>query len=359
MERWSREKIWAWYNAHPWLCGCNYFPADTLNMLDFWQALDFEHHMETARREFETARDIGFNTVRIFLSFEVWQVDAEGLKQRLDRFLALAAEYGISVMVTLGNDCHCPKEQYRAPVVGVRPEVAWGYHGGVAATPFSGTTRVGYNPMVDDPAALEASYAYVRDVVSAFRDDPRILIWDLWNEPGNSHRDSMSLPCMRRFFAIAREVGASQPLTACTWSIDCGKEPKFENLKEIEREALELSDIISFHYYGRFSHLVEAIALLKTLGRPILNTEWLHRLFGNKVETILPTFWLENIGSYNWGFFAGKSQTYEPWEGLRKRTDLDFSVWQHDLFRENGRPYDPREIDTIRYFAKKGRAPRA
>ena len=40
------------------------------------------------------------------------------------------------------------------------------------------------------------------------------------------------------------------------------------------------------------------------------------------------------------------------WEQLDRGEDhgYDFTKWQHDLFRPNGRPYDPHEIELIRKF---------
>jgi hypothetical protein len=64
-------------------------------------------------------------------------------------------------------------------------------------------------------------------------------------------------------------------------------------------------------------------------------------------------FYEEKIGCYNWGFVAGKYQTYEPWEKTwldyenGVNTDVDFRLWFHDLYRPSHRPYDPREIDLI------------
>lgn len=86
-----------------------------------------------------------------------------------------------------------------------------------------------------------------------------------------------------------------------------------------------------------------------------MNTEWLHRPLHNTVELMFPLFYLERIGCWNWGFVAGLSQTYEPWEGLWRAYEknnriIDISKWQHDLFRPNLRPYDPKEIDIIRDF---------
>ena len=101
---------------------------------------------------------------------------------------------------------------------------------------------------------------------------------------------------------------------------------------------------------------MRVIKRLKEEGRPIINTEWLGRIFHNDVFSLFPLFYLEKIGCYNWGFVAGKYQTYEPWEGTWQRWalgtegEVDFTKWFHDLYRPNHRPYDPKEIDLIKKF---------
>ena len=35
--QWPKEKIWAWYNARPWIRGCNFMSSDCSNRIDQWQ----------------------------------------------------------------------------------------------------------------------------------------------------------------------------------------------------------------------------------------------------------------------------------------------------------------------------------
>ncbi len=53
MSRWSKEKAWEWYNAHPWIRGCNYMSADCVNRVDQWQSLHFEERLKTTEEEFK------------------------------------------------------------------------------------------------------------------------------------------------------------------------------------------------------------------------------------------------------------------------------------------------------------------
>ena len=78
-----------------------------------------------------------------------------------------------------------------------------------------------------------------------------------------------------------------------------------------------------------------------------------------EISILLEQFllYLEKIGAYNWGFVLGKYQTHEPWNGIWERMErgeeFDVTKWQHDLFRPSLRPYDPREIELIKYYNQK------
>ena len=85
---WPTERANAWYAQQPWLVGCNFLPSTAVNDVEMWQADSFD--AATIERELGWARDLGFNSVRVFLNFVVWEADADGLKQRFDRFLAIA-----------------------------------------------------------------------------------------------------------------------------------------------------------------------------------------------------------------------------------------------------------------------------
>jgi endo-1,4-beta-mannosidase len=53
---------------------------------------------------------------------------------------------------------------------------------------------------------------YVEDLLGTFARDPRIIAWDLDNEP-QSRPSSVAL--VRDVFEWARRIAPSQPLTAC------------------------------------------------------------------------------------------------------------------------------------------------
>jgi hypothetical protein len=199
---------------------------------------------------------------------------------------------------------------------------------------------------------------FVKDVVGMLREYPRILAWDIWNEPGNSGAEGFggvnrSLEAMEAVFSWVREMKPLQPLTAAPWDYyhDFFETKTASDLTPIERRAVELSDVVSFHYYGDLTRTKALVEAFRQYGRPILVTEWLHRPFRNEVKDHLPYFKQESIGCYHWGLVNGKTQTHEPWDWIRS-WDLDFSRWQHDLFRGDGMPYDEDEIETFKILAR-------
>jgi len=321
--RWQQEKAWDWYSRQPWLVGCNFVPSTAANDVEFWQAETFD--AETIDRELGLAEGLGFNTCRVFLNFVVWEADREGLERRFDEFLTIAARHGIRAMPVLLDDCNFANEE---AVAGKRWEPVPGVSNGcwVASPPAS---------IVRDPSKWGPVEEYVRDIVGAHARDVRVVIWDLYNEPGNSGLGNDSLPLVEAAFEWARDAGATQPLTVSVW----GGPP------EMSQRLLDLSDITSFHLYGTHDALSDAIAKQKALGRPVVCTEWMARTLGASWEADLPLFRKEGVGCCNWGLVNGRTQTQWPWGSAPGSPEP--AVWFHDLFHGDGTPYDLREAQAI------------
>ena len=350
--KWSKERIWDWYNQRPWIRGCNFISSDCANRVDQWQEYKFEERFETTERELALAAETGFNSIRIIPEFFVWEQEHDGFMKRFERYIEAAHKNGISCMVVLGNDCMPPKEEALKRRRLGEQKVDWGYHGGRKVSQH-GTSKEPGLSVLDDPESAEKYYEFVREIVTKYKDDERIIIWDVFNEPGQAKRKSMSLPHLKKFFEIIRDIDPIQPLTVGIWTtLD-----DIRDLPEIEKYGLENSDIVSFHNYDTYSKNIGKINQLKKLGRPIINTEWLARCMGNTVDEMFPLFFLEKIGCYNWGFVAGKTQTYEQWESMwdlynkdPEHISWDFDKWLHDLYRPSLHPYNPNEIKLIKRF---------
>ncbi len=91
------------------------------------------------------------------------------------------------------------------------------------------------------------------------------------------------------------------------------------------------------------------IKSLQPYGRPLILTEYMARGNGSTFDTALPLASKYNVGVINWGFVNGKTQTDMPWDSwLRPYTNLQPTIWFHDIFRGDGTPYRQAETDQIR-----------
>ena len=355
-RRWSPETAWEWYNARPWIRGCNFMSSDCVNRIDQWQALGFEEKLATAEKELELASKTGFNAVRLILEYIVWKEEHDGFMARFDRYLDACYKFGIRAMIVFGNDCMLPKEDPNAHLHCGPQHYDWGYHGGRRISQHSTIhTEPGYS-LLDEPEEAPHIYEFVREIIEKYKNDDRILIWDLYNEPGNGRRDPVTLPHVKKFFEIAREVDPMQPLTSAVWRMKTDPDAV---LPEAEQYVLDHSDIVSYHSYASYDENIMLLQKLKKLGRPILNTEWLARTQHNTIQELFPLFYLEKVGCFNWGFVAGLYQTYEPWNTVWETyenggaRDVDFRLWFHDLYRPSLHPYDPHEIEIIRKYTER------
>jgi hypothetical protein len=324
---WPRQKAWKWYDAAGAIRGCNYLPRTAVNTTEMWQEATFDP--KTIEQELGWARAASYNGVRVFLQYLVWQDDAAGLRKRIERFLEIARRHGLRVMLVLFCDCSFAG---REPYLGKQAEPVPGVHNS-GWVPSPGLKRVA------DRSAWPRLEAYVKDIVGTFGSDERVLIWDLYNEPGNSGMGRKSLPLAEAAFAWARQARPSQPLTTGAWSNFRGA---------MSRRLMELSDVVSFHAYDAPAGVEAKIRLCEAYGRPLICTEWLRRQGGNTFAAVLPLFVRHRVGAYHWGLVAGRTQTYMPW-GSKRGAPVP-KVWQHDVLHPDGKPYDREELVLLGRF---------
>ena len=345
-DQWTPEQANAWYAGMPWMVGANYAPAYAINQLEFWQAETFDP--EAIDRELGWAEELGFTSIRVYLHHLLWEQDREGFLKRMDQFLEIADRHDIGVMFVLFDsvwDPHPRLGKQRAPQKGLHNS---GWVQSPGADDLMNPER---HPLLED---------YVRGVIGRFKDDKRVHAWDLWNEPDNTNGNSYgenklkqeppnkverTLALLKKSFVWARESEPSQPLTSGVW---IGNWPDPEKLNPTERVQLDESDIITFHSYDPLDRARLCVEHLRRYNRPILCTEYMARPRGSTFDPLMGYFKEQKVGAYCWGFVAGKSNTIYPWDSWQKAYETEPPVWFHDIFRGDGTPYRPEEVEYIR-----------
>ena len=196
------------------LKGLNYYPGD--HAWATWREWD----EQAIRGDFQRMADLGSNTARVFVTLGDWQ-QGDYSAAKMDTVLRIADTQGMRLLVTLFDGYR----KYPAPGWD-----AW--------------------PGADDLAANDER-AYLKAVVAPFAGDPRILGWDLSNEPDVvSEREwlwldhaSNRLDWLTRIAAQVRALDGNHPLTvglALAAAVPVA-----------EGRLTRLVDFISFHYYSR------------------------------------------------------------------------------------------------------------
>jgi hypothetical protein len=289
-----------------------------------WQADTFDS--ATIDRELGFAENIGFNTMRVFLHSLAWKQDSEGFKKRIDEYLSIADKHHIQTIFVFFDDCW-----NKEPAAGKQPPAKPGIHN-------SGWIQDPGQKQSSDPSVFPSLETYVKDVLKTFAHDKRILLWDLYNEPGNSDKKDASSQLLSQVFKWAREANPDQPLSVGVWLWD---------LEHLNTFQMQNSDVITYHDYEEPNWHLRVIQLLKTSGRPLICTEYMARTRNCRFANTLPMLKKENVGAINWGLVSGKSNTIYAWDTPVPGGEQPIE-WFHDVFFPDGKPYRQDEVDLIK-----------
>ena len=346
--RWSEAKANDWYAKQPWLVGSNYIPATAINELEMWQADTFDP--KTIDKELGWAEGLGMTTMRVFLHDLAWQQDAEGYRGRIDRFLDIAARHHIRPLFVLFDSCWDPDPKVgrqRAPKPGVHNS-GWLQSPGAKALQDRRVPRL---------------KAYVTGVVTAFGKDSRVLGWDIWNEPDNTNSNSYGsgepknkVGARARVAAAGLRVGTRgrRRATADVGCVEGGLVERRQAVADGTHSARELGrDLVSQLRQRRRVREADHVAAAIPSSDPV------HRVHGARKRQHVSGFAAGRAevqgAAINWGFVAGKTQTYLPWDSWQKPyVDREPTIWFHEVFKQDGTPYRQDEVDLIRKLTGAG-----
>ncbi|MEN8248785.1 MAG: cellulase family glycosylhydrolase [Bacteroidota bacterium] len=341
---WSVAKAKEWGEQQGWIVGANFIPSNAGNQLEMWQ--DDTWSPELIDTELGYAESIGMNTVRVYLHYFPYRDNKTAFFEKLDKFLELTDKHGIKPMLIFFDDVWDPD-----PVAGPQGEPTPGVHNSMwLQSPGS--------EILWDIERHDEVKPYVIETMTRYKDDDRVLLWDLYNEPqntnGGSYRDlgkePFSLALLKKVFSWAREVNPSQPITSAVWAGDWSSADK---MSEFVKTMIFNSDVVSFHSYENTDNFKQAAAPLLRMGRPVICSEYMARHMENTIPNLVPYMHEKNIGAINWGLVAGRSQTIYPWWSWDNPFTTEPNPWFHDLLHTDGTPYDQNEIDVLLEYSNK------
>ncbi|MCU0960884.1 MAG: cellulase family glycosylhydrolase [Pirellulaceae bacterium] len=176
------------YDRYGWLRGFSVVPSWGARIEEAWWFYDGAR----LREEVLLARQVHANCLRLWLEFSAWMARPDAVTTHFLDAVAAIDEAGMKTMPCLFNRWH---------------DANWDYGG-----TYTEHLYRDWQPMLD----------YVRTVVQPLARDPRVLLWDLCNEPQafdlGTEVNQREFEWLKTIAATVRACGAQQPITIGTMS---------------------------------------------------------------------------------------------------------------------------------------------
>ena len=197
---------------------------------------------EQARRELAYGSRVGLNTVRFWLSPGAFKSKGDEYIQQIVTFVRVCDSCGYKSMPIL----------------------------------FNGNML---NPKTIQPEAYEEADRFTTAVVSALKDEPGLLMFDMMNEPlcnsyiGQATGDQRAARMEETWSFLRREIDMAQKLAP-----DCLFTVGYTTAFEIEESTAKKLDVLSFHDYSESRERARnnyelAKQWSEKLGKPVIQTE--------------------------------------------------------------------------------------
>ncbi|WP_352422873.1 cellulase family glycosylhydrolase [Proteiniphilum sp.] len=211
-----------------------------------------------------------------------------------------------------------------------------------------------YFEQPDKEKAMGEAKAFTQELIAAFANDERIILWDIWNEPRMDDVPEMyeQMDWIEAMVGWCREKNPVQPITASIF-YDSGVRPDSVSRAISRRSEVEaIMDVHNFHHYESGSDHMERIEwmverLQKISNRPLICTEAIARTTGSTFPRTFIPFAKHQIHFYTWGLYMCDMNWTVTWG---RNTYEPFDPVFHELLHPDGEPIDRRELDWLRNF---------
>ena len=315
------------------IVGTNYTNSSAVNEIQFWM----EFNEAEIWRELGYAEGIGINSLRVFLHNIPYDTQPEKFFANIDRFLSMAARHKIRTIFIFFDDCWYGDER-----VFVFEPVPGDHNGRWAKCPLI------HERVITNYAKFRS---YIQNTVIRFKDDSRILAWEIWNEPkncgtGNQIVDPVfTQDLMANGFQWAREINPSQPLISCWDGNAYGDIDDQHNYSREWKYSPGTAGNVPDEKRGTLVTEAGARAWNEesdSYGSPI---EWIYWLKDRKAKGLprpgVYLTWELMVGNSNckwhWTSVYGEAEPSIPWSGL---------------FYPDGTPVSIAEVEAIRSYTK-------
>ena len=248
------EKMAVRRDAPESIRGAIYVPSEAYNAPQMWK----NFNLEETRRDFGFAREIHLNALRIWASYEYWQMEPEHFKTGFDQMLAAADTNGIRTLISLFENCGEPPT----------PQNLWSTNPAKASairSPGINIADLGHKEAWEQPRG------FVKWFMDHYRNDRRLLAIEVMNEPDMraTKKEPSTIPFAKSMFTTAKAMQGSVPLTVGT-----ARAGSAEEFIPMGLDIIQFHDNFPQSLDAFESKIEKAIALGQKHGLPVWVTEW-------------------------------------------------------------------------------------
>ncbi len=293
------------YPTYEWLRGFTVVPSWGARIEEAW----WNYQPDLMRQEVALARSVHANCIRLWIEFTAWMADPDRVTARFLDAVAAIDESGMKVMPCLFNRWHDARFDY----------------GGIYTE----------NLLADWQPQLE----YVRALATPLKADPRVLIWDLCNEPQafdlNGDRNQREFAWLKAVADTLRTLGVQQPITIGTMV--------GANISTYA----PLVDVLCGHPYAHDPKgLNDLVAGFRTLQRahnkPFMVNECIPGSLDDAVRAKVTRFYTETLAAAGYGWMGWALREGKAISTRRDRYDANGVNGQgfHPFFTRDGKLRD-------------------
>ena len=232
--------------------GAIYIPFEAYNAPQMWKNFS----RDETRRDFGYARQIHLNALRIWASYEYWQMEPEKFKTSLDELLAAADASGIRVMLSLFENDGVPPTPENMWTTDPRKAFAIQSPGLDVASP-------------EHKERWEKPRSFVKWFMEHYRNDKRLLAIELMNEPSAGKKKTGTLPFAKSMFDTAKSLRGVVPLTVGTARVETAEE-----CIPLGLDIIQIHDNFPKSAKALEERITEALPVGRKNNLPVWLTEW-------------------------------------------------------------------------------------
>ncbi len=295
--------------------GAIYVPYSAYNAPQMWK----NFNAAETRRDLGYARKIHLNALRVWASYEYWQMEPAKFQAEFDQFLEIAHAHRIRILFSL----------FENDGVEPTPENMWDTNPATALDIQSPGREVA---APDHPERWEAPRTFVQWFMKRYGHDNRLLAIEVMNEPGG-RKESTTVPFAKSMFITAKSMQGTVPLT-----VGSARLPLAEEFLPLGLDIIEFHDNFPASAVNLDQAIASALALGKQDGVPVWLTEWQRVRTGGSgfdknpvlpdelytdYASLAPTVYAKPVGSFFWCLMAKRAYL----KGQRKFGTLNGLFW--------------------------------